>query len=289
MSSCVECGTKLAKDDEGEVFCPKCGLVDSYVPTQIPNWKAFGTPEEDTTSGAPMDKFGYGASTEISFQGDFDGKEYGKWKRLRRIDNEKRGGDNTVDRNIYKANIMMIRMKSSLNIPTNISKTAMDMYSKAARNGYLRGRTIYGTLCATVYASYRAHGVTIILRDFARQVNLDKTVIGGYYRGLKDGGFVIDDGTNRVFSLISKVVEGKHFSGEVEAMSKEIYVILERSKLLTGKSPSTIACSILYMVNVVAGLGMIQRDISFLCGVTEVSLRNNTNKFKKLLMFDVGL
>jgi hypothetical protein len=32
-------------------------------------------------------------------------------------------------------------------------------------------------------------------------------------------------------------------------------------------------------------LGLIQRDIANLCGITEVSLRNNTNKFKKVIMF----
>jgi len=286
MSYCLECKSKLVIDEDGEVVCSACGLVDSYVPNTKPNWKSFGTPDEDTTSGAPLDKYGHGSSTEISFQGELNNaKDYGKWTRLRRTDSEKRGGETTIDRNIYKANIQMVRMKSILNIPNSISKTAMDMYSKSAHGDYLRGKTIYGTLCATIYASYRAHGVTISLRDFAKLVDLDKTIIGGYYRGLKEGGFVPKEDTNRVFILISKIVDIKGFSGDVELHSKKMYDILVDSKLTTGKSPSSVACSILYMLNIVMGLGLIQRDIANLCGITEVSLRNNTNKFRKLIMF----
>ena len=273
-------------DSNGEVLCPSCGLVEGYSVSKNPNWKSFGTPDEDTTSGAPLDKYGRGSSTEISYQGEFsDAKEYGKWKRLRRTDSEKRSGENTIERNIYKANIQMIRMKSTLNIPPPIVNTAMDIYSKAAHGGYLRGRTIYGTLCATVYASYRAHGVNISLRDFSRKVELDKTIVGGYYRGLKSGGYTPKDEDNRVYKLISKIVIAKGFSGEVELNCKKVYKILVDGKYTVGKSPSSIGCSILYMVNIIMDLGLIQKDIAFLSGVTEVSLRNNTNKFKEAVLF----
>jgi transcription initiation factor TFIIIB Brf1 subunit/transcription initiation factor TFIIB len=288
LSYCLECGTKLAEDDDGEIFCPKCGLVDSYMPTRGPTWRSFGTLDDNNISAAPLDRYGHGASTEISFQHPFgSSEEANRWLRLRRTDSEKRSGDNTIDRNIYKANIIMSRLKSMIKIPNLVSETAMDMYSRAAHGNYLRGKTIYGALCAVIYASYRVHAIPISLRGFSNKVGLDKTIIGSNYCHLRKSGFASKDDSNRVYSLISKIVKARNLPGEAEVLSKKIFSILEENKEIVGKSPSSVACSILYMTNIIMGLGIIQKDISSDCNVTEVSLRNNTSKFRKTLMITI--
>jgi len=287
MSFCEECKTKLLVDSDGEMFCPNCGLVDSYVPTTQPGWKNFGTPEEDTTTGAPFDPQGHATSTEISFVSHAsEGKEDVLWKRLRRINNENRSGDTAVDRNIRKASIQILRMKSMLDIPNGIANTAMSIYTKAAHDDYLHGRTIYGTLCAVIYAAYRVHGVPISLREFSKKADIDKTIVGGYYRSLKENGYIPkEEESNRALLLVSKIIASYGFSGDVEIFARKIYDALEVSRQTVGKSPSSIACSILYILNIFMELNITQRDIAQMCSISEISLRNNTNIFRQTLNF----
>jgi transcription initiation factor TFIIIB Brf1 subunit/transcription initiation factor TFIIB len=164
----------------------------------------------------------------------------------------------------------------------------MGIYKKAARGKYLHGKTIYGTLCACIYAGYMQHGIPINLRAFATKASIDKTIIGKYYSSMKENGFIDrNDVKDRVLLLISKIVAKNNLTGEAETLSMKIYDIIKVKKLLVGKSPISIACAILYIVNVCLSLNITQRELAYSCGVSEVSLRINANKFKESISINV--
>jgi transcription initiation factor TFIIIB Brf1 subunit/transcription initiation factor TFIIB len=166
----------------------------------------------------------------------------------------------------------------------------MDIYRKAARGKYLHGKTIYGTLCACVYAGYMQHGVPINLRAFADKAGIDKTIVGKYYSSMKENGFIErKDSKDRVLLLVSKIVAKNNLPGEVEIISMKIYDIIKQRKMLVGKSPISIACAILYIVNVCLSLGLTQKELAYSCGISEVSLRINANKFKEIMNINISL
>jgi transcription initiation factor TFIIB len=181
-------------------------------------------------------------------------------------------------------------MKEVLQVPQPIADTAMDIYRKAARGKYLHGKTIYGTLCACIYAGYMQHGVPINLRAFADKASIDKTIIGKYYISMKENGFIErKDSKDRVLLLVSKIVAKNNLPGDVETISMKIYDIIKTKKQLVGKSPISIACAILYIVNVCLSLGITQKELAYSCGVSEVSLRINANKFKESMDINIYL
>ena len=286
---CDECKVSLVTGGDGELVCPKCGLVYGYLPSKDPNWKDFGEPKESTTSGSPFDPIGKGSTTEIGFSYSDGFRKTKKWARLKKIDSIKKI-NSSIERNIFKANIQLLRMKDVMQIPNPIADTAMDIYRKAARGDYLHGKTIYGTLCACVYAGYMQHGVPINLRMFAERANVEKTIIGKYYSGLKEAGYIdrksVED---RVLLLVSKIVAKNNLPGEAEFMAKNMYAIIKEKKQIVGKSPISIACAILYLVNVCMSLGITQRELAFSCGISEVSLRINANKFKEIMNITISL
>ena len=286
---CDECKIPLVTGGDGELVCPKCGLVYGYLPSKDPNWKDFGEPKESTTSGSPFDPIGKGSTTEIGFSYSDGFRKTKKWSRLKKIDSIKKI-NSSIERNIFKANIQLLRMKDVLQIPNPIADTAMDIYRKAARGGYLHGKTIYGTLCACVYAGYMQHGVPINLRSFADRSNVEKTIIGKYYSSLKEAGYIdrksVED---RVLLLVSKIVAKNNLPGDAEHMAKGMYAIIKEKKQIVGKSPISIACAILYIVNVCLSLGITQRELAFSCGISEVSLRINANKFNEIMDITICL
>jgi transcription initiation factor TFIIIB Brf1 subunit/transcription initiation factor TFIIB len=132
------------------------------------------------------------------------------------------------------------------------------------------------------------HGIPINLRAFANKASIDKTIIGKYYSSMKENGFIDrNDVKDRVLLLISKIVAKNNLTGEAETLSMKIYDIIKVRKLLVGKSPISIACAILYIVNVCLSLGITQRELAYSCGVSEVSLRINANKFKEAMNINI--
>jgi len=286
---CDECRVPLVTGADGELVCPNCGLVYGYLPSKDPNWKDFGEPKESTTAGSPFDPIGRGSTTEIGFTYSDGFRKTKKWSRLKKIDSIKKI-NSSVERNIFKANIQLLRMKEVLEIPNPIADTAMGIYKKAARGKYLHGKTIYGTLCACVYAGYMQHGIPINLRAFADRANIDKTIIGKYYSSMKQSGFITrKDSQNRVLLLVSRIVAKNNLPGDVEQMAKAMYDIIAEKKQVVGKSPISIACAILYIVNVCMSLNMTQRELAYSCGISEVSLRLNANKFKEIMNITISL
>lgn len=286
---CDKCKVVLVIADNGEFVCPKCGIVYGFTPSKDPHWKDFGEPKESTTAGSPFDPISKGSTTEIGFS-YLDGfRKTKKWSRLKRIDSIKKI-NTSVERNIFKANIQLLRMKEILQIPAPIADTAMDIYKKAARGKYLHGKTIYGTLCACIYAGYMQHGVPINLRSFADKAGIDKTIVGKYYSSMKEKGFIErKDSKDRVLLLVSKIVAKNNLPGNVEIVSMKIYDIIKDKKLIVGKSPISIACAILYIVNVCLSLGLTQKELAYSCGISEVSLRINANKFKEIMEITINL
>jgi transcription initiation factor TFIIB len=288
-STCNDCKVTLVTAENGEYVCPKCGVVYGFVQSKDPHWKDFGDQKESNVSGSPLDPIGRGSTTEIGFTYSDGFRKTKLWSRLKKIDSVKKI-NTSVERNIFKANIQLLRMREILQIPAPIADTAMDIYKKAARGKYLNGKTIYGTLCACVYAGYMMHDVPINLRSFSEQAGVDKTTIGKYYILMKENGFIEKKkSTTRVLLLISKIVAKNNFPGEVEHMSKNIYEIVKEKKQLVGKSPISIACAILYIVNICLSLHITQRELAYSCGVSEVSLRINANKFRELIDITVNV
>jgi len=286
---CNECKSILVTESNGEIVCPKCGIVYGFIPSKDPHWKDFGEPKENTTSGSPFDPITRSSTTEIGFNYSNGFRRTKKWSRLKKIDSIKKI-NTSVERNIFKANTQLLRMKEVLQISNPIANTAMNIYKKAARGKYLHGKTIYGTLCACVYAGYMQHGIPINLRTFATRADVDKTIIGKYYSSMKESGFIERKAPqDRVLLLVSKIVAKNNLSGEVETIAKRMYTIIKDKKQLVGKSPISIASAILYMVNICMSLNITQKELAYSCGVSEVSLRINTNKFKEIMNITISL
>jgi len=73
---------------------------------------------------------------------------------------------------------------------------------------------------------------------------------------------------------ISKIDNLTKTDVRVERLALEIAEKTKNSNLADGKAPNGIASAYLYVASVLLGQSVLQRDVSNIAGVTEVTIRN---------------
>jgi transcription initiation factor TFIIB len=73
---------------------------------------------------------------------------------------------------------------------------------------------------------------------------------------------------------ISKIANLTKTDVRVERLALEIAQKTKNNNLADGKAPNGIAAAYLYVASILLGQSVLQRDVSSVAGVTEVTIRN---------------
>ena len=73
---------------------------------------------------------------------------------------------------------------------------------------------------------------------------------------------------------ISKIANLARLEVRVERLAAEIAEKTQDHNLADGKAPNGLAAAYLYIASMLLGQSMLQRDVSSIAGITEVTIRN---------------
>lgn len=278
----------MIDSSRGEISCNNCGLViEEDLIDRGQEWRAFNQEQRNkrTRTGAPMtnalaDK---GLSTDIDWKNrDCHGNSIPernlpqmyrirKWNRKLRV-------SGTGERNLVLALSELDRGSSKLGIPRDIREDAALIYRRAAKRNIVRGRSIEAMVAASIYTACRIWCVPRTLDEVSEITNINKKKIGAYYRLLvKKLNIKVKPTTPMDF--LSRLASKLGLSGEVEAKAALIIQKCREKGLITGREPTGIAATALYVASIFMGDRRTQRDVAEVSGVTEVTIRNRYKEF----------
>lgn len=282
--------------DRGELVCEGCGLVldDNFI-DQGPEWRGFDfeQAEKRARTGAPMtytihDK---GLSTVISWQNkDAYGKSIPamnraqvyrmrKWQRRTRV-------SNATERNLVFALGESDRISSTMGLTRNIRETAAMIYRKAVNKNLIRGRSIEGVVAASLYGACRQCGVPRTLDEIASSSTVGRKEIGRAYRFITRE-LKLKLMPTRPQDYISRFCSKLKMSGKVQIKAAEILKDATDKELTSGRGPTGIAASAIYMAGIVCNERRTQKEIADVAGVTEVTIRNRYKELADKLCIDM--
>ena len=88
---------------------------------------------------------------------------------------------------------------------------------------------------------------------------------------------------------ISKIANMTNTDTRVERLSLEIADKTKDRNLADGKAPNGIAAAYLYIASILLGQSVLQRDVSTVSGVTEVTIRNRCKEILTSFKFNIAL
>ena len=289
--SCPECKSTLVDDiQNGEIICSGCGVV---VADQIADFgpETISSNLEDkmklarATGQTTYSQHDLGITTEISLgTKDFSGKTINhevanqmhnlrKWQQRIRVSSPK-------ERRLVNVLAKMGKTCDGLNLSKNVLETASMIYRNLDGHVDVKGKSVVSITAATIYMACKQCAVIRSLEEICRGICPAKDVksktklAARYYRTMvmEMGQFTAPVVT--MDKYISKIANMTQTEVRVERLALEIAEKTKDSSISDGKAPNGIAAAYLYVASVLLGQNVLQRDISSVAGVTEVTIRN---------------
>jgi transcription initiation factor TFIIB len=307
IEKCTVCNSSLVDDAEnGEIICSGCGIVmaehmEDHGPEARSNSLEDKMKLARATGQTSYSQHDLGITTEISIgTTDFSGKKInaemasqmhriGKWQQRVRVSSSR-------DRRLSNVLSTISEICNGCSLPKNVIETASIIYrSLDGKNIQVKGKSVISISAAVVYMACKQCDVIRSLEEILREVCQPKVVksktklASRYYRML-----VMELGTVKtpmvtMDKYISKIANMTNTETRVERLAIEIADKTKDRNLADGKAPNGIAAAYLYVASILLGQSVLQRDISSVSGVTEVTIRNRCKEILTSFKLKVAL
>lgn len=289
--NCPECQSILVDDiQNGEIICSGCGVV---VADQIADCgpEIISSNLEDkaklarATGQTTYSQHDLGITTEISISAkDFSGKSINhevanqmqnlrKWQQRVRVSSPR-------ERRLANVLSKMGETCDSLSLSKNVLETASMIYRNLDEHIEVKGKSVASITASTIYMACKQCDVVRSLEEICKGICAPKDVksktklAARYYRTMVMEMGQLTAPVVTMDKYISKIANMTQTEVRVERLALEIAEKTKDSSIADGKAPNGIAAAYLYVASVLLGQNVLQRDVSNIAGVTEVTIRN---------------
>lgn len=166
---------------------------------------------------------------------------------------------------------------------SSISKTISDkaklIFKKVDEKKILKGKNSEGIVAACIYISCKQEQSPRTFKEISILTNVPKKEIGRSYKlispHIKNLIYITTD------DIVARFCSHLNLSIEHQRIAVQISKNINKGGFMTGKSPDSVAAAIIYMITYIfPTLKEIQRDISHVTNVTDVTIKNT---YKELM------
>ena len=259
--------------------------------------KAKNTRASGSTSFALHD---YGLRTEIAYGSkDYAGKPI-DYQMAETMNNVRKWHTRTRIFSPQQRRLSNVLTKinetcAAMSLPKLLLETAAMLYRNFESNYEAKGKSISCMAAATIFLACKKCSVVRSLEEIVEATGLtdqDRSNVklaSKYYRlmVMEMGVFTEQPATNAIFQgthapavalaidqYISKLANMAKIDTKVERLAIDIAHKTDDHMLADGKAPNGLAAAYIYVASILLDVNILQRDVSSLSGVTEVTIRN---------------
>ena len=292
IERCTVCKSSVIDDTQnGERICSGCGIVVSEQ-MEDNGPETIGSSLEDKTKLAratgqtTYSQHDLGITTEISMQTtDYSGKKInsemmgqmkriGQWQKRVRISSSR-------DRRLSNVLGKISEVSQNCSLPKNVVETASKIYrSLDSKHIQVKGKSVLSISAAVIYLACKQCAVVRSLEEIIqattpmKEAKAKVKLASRYYRTLVMELGTVTAPVLTMDKYISKIANMTNTDTRVERLALEIAEKTKNRSITDGKAPNGIAAAYLYVSSILLGQSILQRDVSSVSGVTEVTIRN---------------
>jgi len=292
IQKCSACESSLIDDIvNGEIICSGCGIVVAeQMEDHGPEVKS--TRLEDkmklarATGQTTYSQHDLGIATEISLgTKDFSGKTINsevanqmnnlrKWQKRVRVSSSR-------DRRLSNVLGKILEVSQNCSLPKNVVETASKIYrSLDGKDIQVKGKSVLSISAAVIYLACKQCAIVRSLEEIIqgtttmKEAKAKTKLASRYYRTLVMELGTVTAPVLTMDKYISKIANMTNTDTRVERLALEIAEKTKNRSITDGKAPNGIAAAYLYISSILMGQSILQRDVSSVSGVTEVTIRN---------------
>ena len=292
IQKCSACESSLIDDTaNGEIICSGCGIVvaeqmEDHGPEVKSNRLEDKMKLARATGQTTYSQHDLGIATEISMGSkDFSGKSINseiasqmnnlrKWQKRVRISSSR-------DRRLSNVLGKISEVSQNCSLPKNVVETASKIYrSLDSKHIQVKGKSVLSISAAVIYLACKQCAIVRSLEEIIqattpmKEAKAKVKLASRYYRTLVMELGTVTAPVLTMDKYISKIANMTNTDTRVERLALEIAVKTKNRSITDGKAPNGIAAAYLYVSSILLGQSILQRDVSSVSGVTEVTIRN---------------
>jgi transcription initiation factor TFIIB len=179
------------------------------------------------------------------------------------------------------------QFSEKLLVPDAVKDEAACIYIRGLERHLGKGRSFAQITASSLYAACREKGFPRTLDDVAAVSRVRRDDIAKCYRSLVnefDLKIPVADPAEYLTRVASRLKVGE----KVEVNALEMLSGAQKAGISAGKDPIGLAASAIYLASLLDGLNMTQARAADAAGVTEVTVRNQSKRLRKLLTVQPG-
>lgn len=266
---------RITDHETGEIVCSKCGVVLGYSAEHKTKRKT----QEWSGSRSSLRFSDMGVSGKIGSKNyDYSGKKIpthsqSRIKRLKMLDSRTKTGS-TSNRNLNAGLILVDMFSEKISIGKVATEKAAYFFRKAHELGLSKGRSIREMAAACVYISCRFYEIPRSLTEISKVSHVHRTTIAKMYRAIHEQINIKSDPHNPK-SFVSKIATSLGIDEKTRRKAIRLLQDDKKQHLLTGKRPSALATSALYVACKQSNRNVSLRKFAFVS-------KNSVNTIRKL-------
>jgi transcription initiation factor TFIIB len=303
---CPECESSLVDDiQNGERICSGCGVVVAEQMADCGPEARSSSLEEKmklarATGQTTYSQHDLGIATEISMSSkDYSGKAINsqvanqmnnlrKWQQRIRVSSPR-------ERRLSNVLAKIGDTCKVLNLSKNVLETSSMVYRNLDGKMDVKGKSVASITAATIFMACKQCDVVRSLDEICTGISTVKDLkaktklAAKYYRSMV---MELGPSSTPVVTMdkyISKIANLSKTDVRVERLALEIFEKTRNRNLADGKAPNGIAAAYLYVASILLGQNVLQRDVSSVAGVTEVTIRNRCKEILTCYKLSVTL
>jgi transcription initiation factor TFIIB len=174
------------------------------------------------------------------------------------------------------------QFSEKLSVPDAVKDEAVRICKKGLERGLKKGRSFAQIEASSLYTACREKEVPRTLDDVAAASGVRRDEIAKCYRLLVNE-FDLKIPVADPAEYLARVASRLKVSPQAEAGAVEMLSRAQKAGISAGKDPIGLAASAVYLASLLDGLNMTQARAAEAAGVTEVTVRNQSKRLRKVL------
>ncbi len=204
-----------------------------------------------------------------------------KNKDFNRIANLDYYNNDSEVRNLLIAIRYLKLISSKLKLSYNIKSHAIFIYRKALKKGLIKGRSIIGMVCASLFFACRTFKIPILFQEIVNKASIKEKIARNCFKVLiKELKLKLIPLGPNIF--VSRFINGLKLGPDIE---KKVFDILQSLKQFAiGRDPKVVCVAVIYLVCKRSNIYFTQKEIAKVSGISETSLRYTYKQIENYLI-----
>ncbi|HUR70092.1 MAG TPA: hypothetical protein VM370_12675, partial [Candidatus Thermoplasmatota archaeon] len=213
-------------------------------------------------------------------------KRHYEMARLRRL-HTRSTFKSGADRNIAKAITYIQGIADRVAIPQHVTEQGVRIYRQATAADLIRGRSIDAMAAAALYSATRLAGYPRNPDEMAEASSVDRRTLLRCHRVLVTK-LQLKPTSPNASDFLARLASDLQLPPLVEAKAREMLREADAAGITSGRSPTGLAASAIYVASHATGHARTQKRVSEVSGVTEVTIRNRARELTGHFHLSVG-